>query len=327
MDTRVYVTRGLLGNALQTLHDAFGADRVTVFPDDRVIARGELLAGVKGATGILSMLTERIDAEVFDAAGPQLKAVANFAVGYNNIDVDEATRRGVLVCNTPDVLTETTADLAFALMLGVARRFRDSEAYLREGRWTSWSPSLLLGRDVYGKALGIFGLGRIGQAVARRARGFGMRVLYHNRSRVAAALESDLGARYVDKATLLAESDFVSIHCPLTDETRHAFGADEFRAMKASAILVNTARGPIVDEAALAAALQRGNIWGAGIDVFEKEPAIHPDLLECTNALLLPHIGSATGETRAKMAELAAENLVACLTGKRPPNCVNPEVL
>ncbi len=327
MAEQVFVTRGLLGNALRTLQDGLGAERVTVYPEDRVIGRDELLRGVRGATGILSMLTERIDADVFDAAGPQLRAVANFAVGYNNIDVAEATRRKVAVCNTPDVLTETTADLAFALMLGVARRFRDSEAYLREGRWTSWSPSLLLGQDVHGKTLGVFGLGRIGQAVARRARGFGMRVLYSNRKRADAGTERELGAAFVDKAGLLAESDIVSIHCPLTDETRHAFGAAEFRAMKKTAILVNTARGPIVDEAELAAALQRGDIWGAGIDVFEREPAIEPALLECKNALLLPHIGSATGETRAKMAELAAENLVACLTGKRPPNCVNPEVL
>jgi glyoxylate reductase len=325
--TRVFVTRGLLGDALKMLHEAFGAECVTVYGEDRVIPRERLLVGVRGATGILSMLTERIDAEVFDAAGPQLRAVANFAVGYNNIDVAEATRRGIAVCNTPDVLTETTADLAFALMLGVARRFRDAEAYLREGRWTSWSPSLLLGQDVHGKTLGIFGLGRIGQAAARRARGFGMRVIYHARNRVSAALERELGASYVDKPALLKESDVISIHCPLTDETRHAFGAAEFRAMKRTAILVNTARGPIVNEAELAAALKRGDIWGAGIDVFEKEPEIYPELLTCPDALLLPHIGSATGETRAAMAELAAKNLVACLDGKRPPNCVNPEVL
>jgi glyoxylate reductase len=323
--SRVFVTRGLLGNALQMLHDAFGEKRVRVYPDDRIIGRGELLEGVRGAAGILCMLTERIDAEVFDAAGPQLKAVANFAVGYNNIDLGEATRRGIAVCNTPDVLTETTADLAFALMLGVARRFRDAESYLREGRWTSWSPSLLLGQDVHGKTLGIFGLGRIGQAVARRARGFDMRVLYHNRKPVAGDVEREFAARYVDKATLLAESDIITIHTPLNDETRHAIGSAEFKAMKKSAILVNTARGPIVNEGELAAALKTGEIWGAGIDVFEKEPKIDPELLACPNALLLPHVGSATGETRAKMAELAAANLIACLTGKTPPSCVNPE--
>jgi glyoxylate reductase len=327
MKSAVFVTRALLGNAQRMLYDAFGVECVSVYPHDRVIGRDELLDSVRGATGVLAMLTERIDAEVFDAAGPQLEAVANFAVGYNNIDLTEATRRGIAVCNTPDVLTETTADLAFALMLGAARRFRDSAAYLREGRWTSWSPSLLLGQDVHGKTLGIYGLGRIGEAVARRARGFNMRVIYHNRKRVAADLERELGARFVEKPALLAESDFISIHSPLTDETRHAFGAAEFRAMKKSAILVNTARGPIVNEAELAAALTRGDIWAAGIDVFEKEPAIHPDLLSCPNALLLPHIGSATGDTRAKMAELAATNLIACLTGKHPPNCVNPEVL
>lgn len=327
MTQQVFVTRGLLGHALRMLHEAFGPERVTVFCEDRVIARGELLADVRGATGVLAMLTERIDAEVFDAAGPQLKAVANFAVGYNNIDVAEATRRGIAVCNTPDVLTETTADLAFALMLGVSRRFRDAEAYLREGRWTSWSPNLLLGQDIHDKTLGIFGLGRIGLAVARRARGFDMRVIYHARNPVSAALEHELGASFVDKPVLLAESDVISIHCPLTEETRHAFGAAEFRTMKRTAILVNTARGPIVNEADLAAALNGGDIWGAGIDVFEKEPAIHPELLKCPNALLLPHVGSATGETRAAMAELAAKNLIACLNGKRPPNCVNPEVL
>ncbi len=325
--TQIYVTRELLGKAHRMLGYAFGPHSVEVYAEDRVIPREELLARVAGADAVLTMLTERWNAETFDAAGAQLTCVSNFAVGYDNIDVAEATKRGIAVFNTPDVLTETTADLAWTLILGVQRRVLDAEAFLRAGKWTSWSPRLLLGRDAYGKTLGIFGLGRIGLATARRAPGFGMKVLYHNRTRLPEAEEQALGLRYVDKPTLLAESDIVSIHCPMTPETRHAFSTNDFKQMKKSAILVNTARGPIVDEAALAEALHAGTIAGAGIDVFEQEPKIHPRLLEAPNALLLPHVGSATEETRAAMAELAAVNLIEFITRGDMTNCVNRAAL
>jgi len=324
---RVYVTRELLGRAHRMIGYALGPWNIEAYAEDRVIPREELLKGVAGADAILCMLTERMNAEVFDAAGPQLRCVSNFAVGYDNIDVPEATKRGIAVFNTPDVLTETTADLAWALILGVQRRVLDAEAYLRAGKWTSWSPRLLLGRDVHGKTLGIFGLGRIGRATARRAQGFNMRVMYHSRTRLPEAEEQQLGILFVDKPTLLAESDILSIHCPMTPETKHAFSAGEFAQMKKTAILVNTARGPIVDETALAEALHAGTIAGAGIDVFEREPAVLPRLLEAPNALLLPHVGSATEETRAAMAELAAENLISFINQGDLKNCVNRAAL
>jgi glyoxylate reductase len=323
---KIFVTRMLPERAMNLLFDAFGRDAIAIYPKDQVIERAELLEGVQGVDGLLPILTERIDKEVLDAAGPQLKIVANYAVGYNNIDVPEATKRGIVVTNTPGVLTETTADLTWALILGAARRIGEGERYLRAGRWVSWAPQLLLGTDVYEQTLGIFGLGRIGQAVARRARGFGMEILYHGPNRKTEA-ESELNARFVSLEELLSESDFVSLHCPLNDETRHSFGAKEFRAMKRTAIFVNTTRGPVVDEAALTEALHAGEIAGAGLDVFEKEPQVHPRLLECENALLIPHMGSGTLETRTRMAEIAATNLVEFLSGRNPPNCVNPDVL
>jgi len=320
---KIFVTRRPPESAVTLLNDAFGADNVTVYPEDQPIPRSELLDGLRGAHAVLSMLTEAMDAEAFDAAGPQLKIVANMAVGYNNIDVAAATERRILVSNTPDVLTETTADLAFALILATARRLSESERFLRSGRWSSWSPTFMLGVDVYGKTLGIFGLGRIGMAVARRARAFNMTVRYHNRSRLSADVEAELGLTWVDFPTLLAESDIVSPHCPLTDETRHVFGPSAFAAMKPSAIFVNTTRGPVVDEAALAKALHEGQIFAAGLDVYEEEPRIHPDLLTLSNIVLLPHIGSSTLETRAAMANLAAENIIAVLRGESPPSVVN----
>lgn len=324
---RIFVTRRPPESAIALLNGAFGAKNVTVYPEDQPIPRAILLEEVKGADAVLSMLTEAMDAEVFDAAGPQLKIVANMAVGYNNIDVPAATARGIAVSNTPDVLTETTADLAFALILATARRLSESERFLRSGRWSSWSPTFMLGVDVYGKTLGIYGLGRIGQAVARRAQAFNMKVIYHNRTRLPEGEERELGVAYVDFPTLLAESDILSPHCPLTEETRHAFNAAVFRAMKKSAIFVNTTRGPVVDEAALAAALHAGEIFAAGLDVYEEEPNVHPDLLTVENIVLLPHIGSSTLETRSAMANLAAENIIAVLRGEKPPTCVNGEVL
>jgi len=324
---RVFVTRELPGVAMPLLREAFGDAAIEVYRGEGPIPRAELLAGVKGADAILAILTERIDGELLDAAGPCLRIVANMAVGFDNIDVPAATSRRVPITNTPGVLTETTADLAFALLMAAARRFSDAEKFLRVGEWKYWSPALLLGTDIQGKTLGIYGMGRIGQAVARRARGFGMTVLYHNRTRLPEAVEQALGATLVDKATLLAQSDFVSVHCPLTPETRHAFGAAEFAAMKSTAVFVNTARGPVVDEHALAEALRTRQIFAAGIDVFEEEPKIVPALLDCEHAVLLPHVGSATFETRGRMAEVAARNIIARLQGERPPNCVNPEVL
>jgi glyoxylate reductase len=324
---RVVVTRPLPGRAVEMLAEGLGEAQVWVHEEDAPIPRDTLLNTIPGAEAVLSLLTERVDAAFFDAAGPGLRIVANMAVGYDNIDVAEATRRGVPVSNTPDVLTETTADLAFGLILAAARRFSESERFLRSGQWGTWSPTLLLGVDVHGKTLGIYGMGRIGQAVARRARGFAMPVRYHNRTRLPDALERELGATWVDFPTLLAESDVLSLHCPLSAETRHRFGAAEFRAMKPAAVLVNTTRGPVVDEAALAAALRAGEIFAAGLDVFEKEPAVHPGLLACDNVVLIPHLGSATRDTRAAMAELAARNILDRLQGRRPPTCVNPETL
>jgi glyoxylate reductase len=324
---RIFVTRPVPQPGLDLLISAFGKDAVAVSLHDRVIERAELLEGVTGIDALLPILTDAIDAAVMDAAGPGLKIIANYAVGYDNIDVAAATQRKILVTNTPGVLTETTADLAWSLLMTAARRISESERYLRAGKWDSWGPQLFLGVDVHGKTLGIFGMGRIGQAVARRARGFNMRTLYNDARRLDATLEQDLNAAFVDKPTLLAESDFLSIHCPLLPETRHAFSLAEFRVMKRTAVLVNTSRGPVVDEAALAEALSTGLIFAAGLDVYEEEPTVHPDLLKCENAVLIPHLGSASRETRAKMAEMAAVNIIEFLQGRRPPNCVNSEVL
>lgn len=324
---RIFITRSLPGLAIDELRKAFGDASVEVFKEERVIRRDELLQGVHGANALLPILTESIDAEVMDAAGPQLKIIANYAVGYNNIDVDAATERKIIVTNTPGVLTETTADLAWALILGATRRTGEGERFLRAGKWDAWAPQLLLGPDVYGKTLGIFGMGRIGEAVARRAQGFDMPTLYANRNRKPPEVERELNATYVDKKTLLAQSDILSLHCPLTAETQHSFGTPEFATMKKTAVFINTTRGPVVDEAALAKALRTGEIAAAGLDVYENEPAVHPELLKCENAVLLPHMGSGTFETRGKMAEIAAQNITAVLQGHPPLNCVNPEAL
>ncbi len=320
---KIFITRRPPESAIERLEAAFGKDSVDVFPEDRPIQRDELIARVPGADAILSMLTESMNGEVFDMAGEGLRVVANMAVGYNNIDVDAATERHIVVSNTPDVLTETTADLTFALILATCRRLTESEHFLRSGAWSSWSPTFMLGVDVFGKTLGIYGLGRIGKAVARRAAAFNMKVLYHSRTRLSSAEEKTLGLTYVDFPTLLAESDIVSPHCPLTDETHHLFNGDTFRAMKSSAVFVNTTRGPVVDEDALARALTEKTIFAAGLDVFEDEPTVHPGLLAQENIVLLPHIGSSTLETRAAMANLAADNIIAVLQGATPPSPVN----
>jgi glyoxylate reductase len=280
-----------------------------------------------GARALMTLLTDKVDATLLEAA-PTLQIVANVAVGYNNVDVAAATTRGILVTNTPDVLTETTADFAFALMLATARRLSEADPYMRAGKYEGWElfqPHL--GLDVHGKKLGIIGLGRIGRAVARRATlGFTMPVLYYDRNTHGDAAQ-ELGARRVSLETLLRESDFVSLHVPLTAETRHLIGERELSLMKPTAILINTARGPVVDEAALVHALEHGEIAGAGLDVFEDEPRMHPGLASLyRHVVVTPHLGSATVETRRRMSLLAAENAIAALQGKRPPHVVNPQV-
>jgi glyoxylate reductase len=314
---KVLVTREIPEAGLHLLED-FDVMVLSEAPPER----DELLEAVDGVDAILSTATEKIDDELLDAAGSSLKVVANMAVGYDNIDVPAATERGVTVTNTPGVLDETTADVAFMLMLAAARRLGESERVLRAGEWEWWGPKLFMGPDVWGKKLGIVGMGRIGQAVARRAKGFGMEILYHNRSRDE-AMEKELDARYLDLDELLETADFISIHTPLTDETRHLIGTSELEKMKGQAVLVNTSRGPVVDEAALAEALAEKRIFAAGLDVYEEEPKVHPKLLELENVVLAPHIGSGSIETRNRMAVLAAENLISVLRGEEPKTPVN----
>jgi glyoxylate reductase len=314
---KVLVTRGIPEAGLSVL-DPFDVRVLYERPPER----DELLEAVSGASGVLSTATETMDGEVMDAAGENLRIIANMAVGYDNIDVEAAGERGVVVTNTPGVLDETTADVAFMLLLAAARRLGEGERLLRAGKWEWWGPKQLMGRDVWGKRLGIIGFGRIGQALARRAKGFGMDILYHNRSRREEA-EQELGARYLELDDLLKTADFISIHTPLTPETTHLIGAQELRKMKPQAVLVNTSRGPVVDEAALADALADRRIFAAGLDVYEEEPTVHPKLLELETVVLAPHIGSASVETRDKMAALAAENIVAVLSGEEPKTPVN----
>lgn len=293
---------------------------------EQAVPREVLLREAAQSDGALVLLTDRVDAALLDAA-PRCRVFANMAVGYDNIMVPEATRRGVLITNTPGVLTETTADLTFALLMATARRLYEGQRSIVEGRWQTWSPMFMTGQDIYGATLGIVGAGRIGSAVARRAKGFGMQILYSNR-RPSPALEQEVGATYCELDDLLRRSDFVSVLVPLTPETRGMFGAREFSLMKPTAVFINSARGPIMDEQALYEALVTEQIWAAGLDVFEQEP-IGPDhpLLSLPNVTALPHIGSASIQTRTRMATLAAENLVAALTGGAPPSAVNPEVL
>lgn len=318
---RVFITRALPEAGLAALRG--GEFDVEVYRGSEPIPREELLAKVKGSGGLITLVSERVDEELLEAAGPDLKVVANYAVGYDNIDLATCTRRGVAVSNTPDVLTEATADQTWALLLAVARRLPEGEALLP--RWTGWKPEELLGLDIAGKTLGLVGLGRIGKAVARRARGFAMRLIYHSRTPDPEA--KALGARYVSLDELLKSSDFVSLHTPLTAETHHLIDEAALRAMKKTAVLVNTARGPVVDEGALVRALREGWIYGAGLDVFEFEPKLTPGLLELPNVVLTPHLGSATRGTREAMARLCAESIVSVLRGKRSAHLLNPEVL
>jgi glyoxylate reductase len=299
---------------------------VDVNEADSPLPRNELIRRLQGRQGLVCMISEAIDEELL-AACPDLKVASNVAVGFNNIDVAAATKRGVVVTNTPDVLTETTADFAWTLLMAIARRMVEADRYVRDGKFDQWKNMLLLGGDIHGKTLGIVGFGRIGRAMARRAQGFGMRVLYQDAVAADSAKERDLRASRTDIASLLRESDFVTLHTPLLPETRHLINAQSLKTMKKTAYLINASRGPVVDEAALAQALKEGWIAGAGIDVFEDEPKVHPGLMGLPNVVLAPHIGSASWETRLQMANLAVDNCLAVLEGRTPTTPVNAEAL
>lgn len=319
----VFITRRIPDQGLSLILEQCQAE---VWPEETPPPREVLLEKVRQCDGLLSLLTDRIDATLMDNA-PRLRVVSNMAVGFDNIDVAAATERGILVGNTPEVLTDTTADFAFALLMATARRIGEAIDYVRAGKWKTWGPMLLLGQDVHGATLGLIGLGRIGSAVARRAQGFNMRVLYYDVVR-RQDLEQQMGIIYTDLDTLLAESDFVSLHAPLTPQTRHIINADNLRKMKPTAILINTARGPLVDSKALYEALRDGVIAYAGLDVTDPEPIPMDDpLLTLPNCLIVPHIASASVATRGKMAELAARNLLAGLRGEVLPTHLNPEAL
>ncbi|WHX40033.1 D-glycerate dehydrogenase [Mesobacillus sp. AQ2] len=324
MKPYIYITRKLPEETIVELTEQF---EVKMWEHEDIPAPREvLLAEAKKASGMITMLSDKIDEELL-SAGENLKVVANLAVGFDNINLKSATERGIVVSNTPDVLTETTADLTFALLMAAARRIVEAADYIKAGKWEGWSPYLLAGHDVYGKTIGIVGMGKIGKAVARRANGFGMDILYHNRSRKPEA-EKELGAVYSSFEDLVSKADYVVSLAPLTDETRNLFTADVFAKMKKSAIFINVGRGPVVDEQALYEALKSGEIAAAGLDVFEKEPISteHP-LLELSNVTAIPHIGSASTETRTKMIKLCCTNVKAVLTGDSPKTIVNKEVI
>ncbi len=316
---KIFITRRLPEEGLKMLDE----HEVEIFEGDAPPSKQEIIEGTRGKDALICLLTDKIDSEVMNASS-NLKIIANYAAGYDNIDIDEATKRGIFVTNTPGVLTETVADLAWALILAAARRIVEGDKFMRGGKFKGWAPMLLLGSDVYGKTLGIVGAGRIGQAVAKRAKGFNMRILYYSRKRKE-NFEKECNAEYVDLETLLREADFVSLHTPLTPETYHMIGEKELKMMKSSAYLINTGRGKCVDEKALVKALKEGWIRGAALDVFENEPEIEPELKELENVVLTPHIGSASYETRSRMAVMVAENVLAALKGEIPPNCINPE--
>ena len=319
---RVFVARIIPDEGLDAVRAACDTD---LWEDELPPPRAELLRRVAGCDGVLTLLTDRVDDEFLDAAGPGLRVVANYAVGFDNIDVPACSRRGVAVGNTPGVLTETTADLAFALLMAAARRVAEGDRYVRAGQWRTWGPMLLMGPDVYGSTIGIVGFGRIGQAVARRAAGFGMEILYHDVARLPESVTAPLGATYVGMDELLSRSDYVSLHVNLTAETRHLINARTLASMKPTAVLVNTSRGPVVDQRALAAALRNGVIWAAALDVTDPEPIPMDDpLVGLDNCLIVPHIASASRVTRGKMAAMAAANLLAGVRGQPLPTPVLP---
>ncbi|HEX7697615.1 MAG TPA: D-glycerate dehydrogenase [Candidatus Acidoferrum sp.] len=319
---KVFATHSLFEAARQILEEAC---EVEYWAKPERPPREEVLRRVKDKEGLICLLTEKINEELLGVA-PKLRIAANVAVGFDNIDVAACTKRGVVATNTPGVLDETTADFAWTLLMAVARRLSEGEELVRSGKWKNWDLDQLVGTDVWGKTLGIVGFGRIGRAVARRASGFQMKVIYTDAQRAPAEVERALKAEFWEMNALLAESDFISVHVPLLPETRRLFDAPKFKRMKPTAFLINTSRGPVVDEAALVAALEGGQIAGAGLDVYENEPFIHPGLKRA-NVVLAPHIASASLETRTKMACIAAKNLVALFTGQQPPNILNPEVM
>lgn len=325
MGYRVLVTRQIPPEGMEILK--VKCEKITLNTENRSWSKSELIKNLEGNDAVLCLLTDKIDKEVLIAAKQVgIKGFANMAVGYDNIDVDTATQLGIMITNTPGVLTETTAELTWALIFAVARRIVEADRFTRAGKFKGWEPLLFLGQDISHKTLGLIGTGRIGSAVAYMSRGFNMRILYYDVVR-RPELETELNAKQTSLTELLSAADIISIHTPLTRETYHLIGAAEIKLMKPTAILINTSRGPVIDEGALALALKNRQIAGAGLDVYENEPQIHPDLLDLDNVVLLPHIGSASVATRGKMARMAAENLLAILEGKRPPNLVNPQVL
>jgi glyoxylate reductase len=321
---RILITKRVYAEAVDYLRARFEVDYEGT---DGGLDTASLLERSKGCVAVVSQLTDKLNADVIERLDASVKVLAQVAVGYDNIDVPAATRRGLLVTNTPGVLTETTADFAWALLMAAARRIPEAHAFVHEGKWKTWLIDLLAGQDVHGATLGIFGMGRIGQAVARRARGFNMRILYHDATRLPDYTERELGVIFVSKDDLLRQSDFVTLHVPLLPETKHLIGAAELAMMRSTSVLVNTARGPVVDEEALAEALEKRRIWSAGLDVFEREPAIEEKLLGLPNLVVAPHIASASIATRRRMSMMAAENAAAFLAGERPANPVNPDVL
>ena len=321
---KVFVMRIIPDEGLEMVRDFCDAD---VWPEELPPSREVILERVKGVDGMLPLLTDKIDGDVMDAAGPGLKVISNYAVGFDNINVPEATKRGIPVGNTPGVLTDTTADLAFTLLMAAARRIAEADRHTRAGKWKTWGPKVLLGQDVTGATLGIVGFGRIGKGMAKRAQGFDMRVLYYDPFCKDDPYAAEIGAQCVDLDTILRESDFLSLHTPLTKETHHLIDTDALSKMKPTAVLINSSRGPVVDPDALYAALSQGIIAYAALDVTEPEPIpMDSPLLTLDNIIIAPHIGSASVATRGKMARMAAENLIAGLKGERLPNCVNPEV-
>lgn len=320
---KVFITRDVPSRVIETLKKEF---EVEINPHDRELSKEELAEAVKGKDALMCLLTDTVDDQILEAAD-RLKIVANYAVGFNNIDVNAASKRGIAITNTPGVLTETTADFAWTLLMAVARRLCEAERFLRAGKFKGWKPLLLLGDDIYGKVLGIVGMGRIGKAVAERAKCFKMKIIYYDERRLAAEEENQLNAEFYPFEKLIKESDFVSLHVPLTESTKYMIGGKELEEMKETAYLINTARGPVVDEKALIEALKNKNISGAALDVFEYEPYVPEELIELENAVLAPHVASATRETRERMGMIAAENIIAALKNEQIPNLINKEML
>jgi len=323
MKPKVFVTRKLPEKALEIIR---AECEMEINPYDRKITREELIEGVKNKDGLLCLLTDKIDEKIIES-GKNLRIIANYAVGYDNVDVNAANKRKIPVTNTPGVLTDTTADMAWALIFTIVRRVVEADKFTKAGKYKGWGPMMFLGGDVYGKTLGIIGLGRIGKAVAKRAKGFDIKLLYFDAFRADEKVEKEMNVKFTNLDTLLKESDFVSIHVPLLPSTHHLIGKKELSMMKKSAYLINNSRGPVIDEKALVKALREKKIAGAALDVFENEPELSPGLADLENVVLTPHISSASIETRTKMAIMAAENLLAGLKGIKPPNIVNPEVL